>query len=257
MTAALTIDNPVYFDRLADVEARHWWSLGMWRLASYWLDAALTGRTALRALDVGCGTGLTALRLSWRAEIEQVIGLDPSPDALAHASQRHGFPLVRGSALDLPFEDGQFDVATCFDVLQHLPPGGDRRASSELHRVLKPGGLAIVRSNGRGWAGRGSAYRLGDLVEAIESSGLTALCASYANCLPAVAQEARGRLLRFDRRHANPAHPTGGGLRIRVPHPVLNRLMGGVSSAEAWVAGRLGVRLPFGHSTLVLAWRAG
>jgi hypothetical protein len=28
-----------------------------------------------------------------------------------------------------------------------------------------------------------------------------------------------------------------------------------VASAEAWVAGRLGARLPFGHSTLVLAER--
>ena len=41
VTPALTIDDPAYFDRLAEVEAAHWWSLGMWRLASHWLDAAL------------------------------------------------------------------------------------------------------------------------------------------------------------------------------------------------------------------------
>ncbi len=40
MTAAPTIEQPAYFERLADVEARHWWSLGLWRLASHWLDGA-------------------------------------------------------------------------------------------------------------------------------------------------------------------------------------------------------------------------
>lgn len=254
MTAALTIDQPAYFDRLADVDARHWWSIGLWRLASYWLDRALAGRAGVQALDVGCGTGLTAVRLARRPGVAGVVGLDPSPDALAHARRRHGLPLVRGSALTLPFADGRFDLVTCFDVWQHLPDGGDRRAAGELRRVLAPGGVALVRSNGRGWSRDGSAYRLGGLVGLLEGAGLAVRRASYANCLPALAQEVRGRLLRSS---GGPSHPSGGGLCIRVPHPAVNRVMGRVAGAEAWVAGRLAVRLPFGHSTLVLAERAG
>jgi hypothetical protein len=38
-----------------------------------------------------------------------------------------------------------------------------------------------------------------------------------------------------------------------MPHPAVNRVMRGLSGFEAWAAGRLGVRWPFGHSTLVLA----
>ncbi len=91
-----------------------------------------------------------------------------------------------------------------------------------------------------------------DLVGLLEGAGLTVRRASYANCLPAVAQEVRGRLFRGS---GGPSHPSGGGLQIRVPHPAVNRIMGGVAGAEAWVAGRLGVPLPFGHSTLVLAER--
>jgi SAM-dependent methyltransferase len=260
-TAPLCIDDPAYFDRLADVEARHWWALGMWRLASYWLDGALVGRSDVRVLDVGCGTGLTAARLSGRPEVGEVVGLDPSPEALALAAGRHDGRLVLGSALDLPFDPGRFDLVTCFDVLQHLPPGGDRQAVGELKRVLSPKGLALVRSNGRGWGGDGSAYRLADVVRLFQNAGFRIRRASYANGLPALAQEVRGRLARWTRpghdREAPLSHPSGGGLRIRVPHPHVNRLMGKVSGAEAWLAGRIGVPLPFGHSTLVLAERLG
>jgi SAM-dependent methyltransferase len=260
MTAVLTIEQPAYFDRLAEVEAAHWWSRGMWRLGAHWLDAAVRGRRGLSALDVGCGTGQTALRLARRPEIGSVVGLDPSAEALAHARRRHDLPLVRGSALDLPFEDSSFDVVTCFDVLQHLPPGGDRRAAAELRRVLGPGGVALVRANAQGWAAASSAaeggYRLGDLVAVFEASGFTVARATLANCLPALVQELRGRLVRPGRGGGR-GHPSGGGLRIQLPHPWVNRVMGGVAAAEAVIAGRLAAPLPFGHSTMLLACREG
>ena len=252
MTTPLTIENPAYFDRLADVETRHWWSVGLWRLASRWLDAALDGRRGLRAFDLGCGTGQTALRLAERAEIGSVVGLDPSPKAIGQSRRRHGLPLVLGSVLELPFRDGSAEVVTCFDVLQHLPAGGDGRALAEVARVLATGGVALVRSNGRGWTGDDSTYRLRDLVRLAERAGLSVERATYANALPALAQEIRGWAV-----PGRPGHPSGGGLTIRVPAPGLNRVLTGVSSAEAFAAGRLGLRLPFGHSTLVLARKPG
>jgi SAM-dependent methyltransferase len=52
------------------------------------------------------------------------------------------------SALDLPFDDGSFDVVTLFDVLEHLPAGTEQLALAELHRVLRPGGkLALTTPN--------------------------------------------------------------------------------------------------------------
>ncbi|WP_406693475.1 methyltransferase domain-containing protein [Singulisphaera sp. Ch08] len=258
MTTTLTIEQPAYFDRLAEVEAEHWWSLGMWRLGAHWLDAALRGRRDLAALDVGCGTGQTALRLACRPEIGSVVGLDPSAEALAHARRRHAFPLVRGSALDLPFGNSKFDVITCFDVLQHLPQDGDRRAAEELRRVLEPGGVVLIRSNAQGWTSASPAieggYRLGDLIKVFERSGFTVRRATHANCLPALVQELRGRLVRAGRSGPS-SHPSGGGLKIRLPHPWVNRVMAGVAAAEAVVAGRLTARLPFGHSTMLLVSR--
>jgi hypothetical protein len=253
MTSLLTIDHSAYFDRLAEVEAEHWWARGMWRLGAHWLDDALKGRSGLDALDVGCGTGETALRLARRPEIDRVVGLDVSPEALAHARRRHGFPLVFGSALELPFDDARFDVVTCFDVLQHLPERTDRRASAELYRVLRPGGVALIRANAcPGRRIKHAGYRLEALTEAFAVSGFRIFRATYANCLPALAQELRGLL----RPGGRSGHPSGGGLQIRMPPPWLNRLMEGVARIEAAIAGRLAVPLPFGHSTMLLAVHA-
>jgi SAM-dependent methyltransferase len=253
MTPGVTIESSAYFDQLAEFEDWHWWSPGLWRLASYWLDDVLKGRRGLHALDVGCGAGMTALRLATRAEITEVVGLDPSSAALAHARRRHGFPLVRGSALQLPFKDSRFHLVTCLDVLQHLPIRGDDRAVEELARVLTPDGIALVRTNGRGFSCDHSSYTLAGLTGTLTRAGFTVRRASYANCLPSLVQELRGRLSR----RFPPSHPTGGGLRFRSPHPVVARIAASISATEAVVAGRFGVRLPFGHSTMVLGFLAG
>jgi SAM-dependent methyltransferase len=249
----LEVDDRAYFERLSDVEERHWWSRAMWRIAGYWLDMALSDRIGLRALDVGCGTGLSARRLLDRGEIDGVVGLDPSPEALRHARRFPGITFLVGSALDLPFEAASFELVTCFDVFQHLPQGGDRRASIEIARVLRPGGIVLIRTNGRGFSGDDSSYRLDRLRETVEAAGLLVRRASHANAVPSLVQELRGRLAR---RTAN-SHPSGGGLTIQVPPPGRNRLMGGIAGAEAWLVGRLGISLPFGHSTLLLAEKLG
>jgi len=43
----------------------------------------------------------------------------------------------------LPFEDGTFDAVICNHVLEHVPD--DAKAMSELRRVLKPGGWAMLQ----------------------------------------------------------------------------------------------------------------
>lgn len=50
---------------------------------------------------------------------------------------------VKADILDLPFEDNSFDVIICNHVLEHIVD--DRKAMSELYRVMKPGGWGILQ----------------------------------------------------------------------------------------------------------------
>lgn len=49
---------------------------------------------------------------------------------------------VSADIVDLPFEDGRWDVIVCSHVLEHVPD--DDRAIRQLRRVLAPGGTAVV-----------------------------------------------------------------------------------------------------------------
>ncbi|MDH3224487.1 MAG: methyltransferase domain-containing protein [Gemmatimonadota bacterium] len=48
----------------------------------------------------------------------------------------------RADVTDLPFDTCSFDAVICIHVLEHIPD--DRKALKELHRVLKPGGWAVI-----------------------------------------------------------------------------------------------------------------
>ncbi|MEA2435890.1 MAG: hypothetical protein QOF65_446 [Thermoleophilaceae bacterium] len=51
---------------------------------------------------------------------------------------------VRVDLTDVPFPDGSFDVVLCNHVFDEIPD--DRRALSEIHRVLRPGGRLITQT---------------------------------------------------------------------------------------------------------------
>ena len=100
-------------------------------------------QTGERILDVACGTGVVARLAAERIRTGRVVGLDLNTGMLAVARSlpRGAGPNIEwleGSVLDLPFEDGTFDLVTCQLGLQFFP---DRaKALQEIHRVLVPNG---------------------------------------------------------------------------------------------------------------------
>lgn len=98
-------------------------------------------------LDMGSGPGTITAGLA--RSVGRVIGLDISSrmvkEARKHAA-RQGIANItfeRGSAYELPWEDGYFDVVYAHQLLQHLAE--PVRSLREARRVLRPGGLLAVR----------------------------------------------------------------------------------------------------------------
>lgn len=95
-----------------------------------------------RVLDVACGSGngaIAAARRAWG----NTVGLDFVPQLLEHARERakvEGLEVefVEGDAQQLPFGDGEFDVAMSIFGAMFAPD--QEKTASELLRVTKPGG---------------------------------------------------------------------------------------------------------------------
>lgn len=106
-----------------------------------------------RVLDVGCGPAWF-----WAEAIEDVprgIDLalfDQSAGMIAEAIERcRVLPLASvagqvGDAAELPFADESFDGLIAMHMLYHLRDPA--AAIAEFHRVLKPGGILLVTTNG-------------------------------------------------------------------------------------------------------------
>lgn len=97
-------------------------------------------------LEIGVGMG--ADHLEWaKAGPRTLRGIDLSQRAADLAAERlelYGFAssIQVADAERLPFDDASFDIVYSWGVLHHSPD--TRTAVNEVHRVLRPGGRALV-----------------------------------------------------------------------------------------------------------------
>jgi SAM-dependent methyltransferase len=90
-------------------------------------------------VDIGCGTGATAKALQ---RFGQVVGVDVSPLALRACALRGLGDLVQSRAELIPLASDCIDVIVATEILEHLED--DLAALREFHRILKPGGHAVI-----------------------------------------------------------------------------------------------------------------
>jgi SAM-dependent methyltransferase len=123
------------------------------RLARYPAAAATLGERLPSGpslvLDAGCGRGrLPSYWPRWGRPGEKAprfMGADISTARAAErARDRYALILRADLAGPWPFRDGAFDAVVCEQVLEHLADEEVRRALSEIRRVLRPGGVALI-----------------------------------------------------------------------------------------------------------------
>jgi len=96
-----------------------------------------------RGLDVGCGTGESAVALAGVAD--RVVGVDASADMLGQAPSHRQVGYVQAAAEQLPFRDHTFDVITAglsfhwFDAHEFL---------AEVSQLLRPSGWLAIYTSG-------------------------------------------------------------------------------------------------------------
>ena len=129
---------PVEVDRYLDPPADTPYGLEY----AFHLLGDIRGKTVL---DLGCGSGENLVPLAKRGAT--IIGIDISPDLIELARQRlssYGLTgdLRAGSAYATELPDESIDVVFSMALLHHLDLPAAR---NEIYRILRPGGLFILR----------------------------------------------------------------------------------------------------------------
>jgi ubiquinone/menaquinone biosynthesis C-methylase UbiE len=109
-----------------------------------------------RILEIGAGPGALALELARRLPDAEIVASDVDPAMLARARDRLGRAGVGGrvtveeaDVAALPYVDRSLDLVVTSFSMHHWPD--QIRGLDEIHRVLRPGGRALVYDLPEAW----------------------------------------------------------------------------------------------------------
>jgi SAM-dependent methyltransferase len=228
-------------------EDRHWWYQGRRHV----LERAIA-RLGLPAqahiLDAGCGSGRNMVDLAHHGI---VTGVELSATSVQLARERDAGEVIEGSVLDMPFDDGAFDLSVSLDVIEHLED--DIGALRELRRVTKPGGALLVTVPAYQWLWSGHdeinhhhrRYNRRTLLAAAEGAGWREESSAHFNSLLLPVAIALRALERFK------PSTTKSSLDLWVPPTPFNWALRQPLNLEAAVIGR-GGSIPAGLSLLAV-----
>ncbi|MEW6207569.1 MAG: class I SAM-dependent methyltransferase [Acidobacteriota bacterium] len=232
-----------------ELEDRLWWYTGMRAITAAILDKRLP-IGPFRLLDAGCGTGFSLAWMKQRYPNAEGFGVDVSLDASRFWSRRNLDTVALAPVESLPFASNEFDLVTCFDVIYQLTVDEARRAVAEMQRVLRPGGLLLIREPAYNWMrgahdlaiGTRHRYTKKRLCALLREQGFSIKRATYANTLLFAAAAAHRLASRLTRRAESDVKPVGG---------FLNRAFESALKLEARLLRH--IRFPFGLSVIALA----
>ena len=132
--------NAAEYANLEKVEREHWYYAGKRELVREWIGRTGALQRDSLLLDCGAGTGIFAETMRGDCRVRV---LDDHAESLVILRRRFSAEeIIEGSATKIPLPPASCDVATALDVLEHIPD--DQGTVNEMHRVLRPGGCAVV-----------------------------------------------------------------------------------------------------------------
>jgi SAM-dependent methyltransferase len=242
------MDRKVY-DRMNELETRHWWFVARRRIIAALVTRRLQGRRDARILEAGCGSGGN---LAMLGGFGQVDAFEYDAFARDHARAKSGLPVEFGALPDgVPFDDRRYDLIGLFDVLEHIE--ADRASLATLADRLSDRGAILVtvpafpflwsRHDERHHHFR--RYTRASLDEVARAAGLRVSYSSYFNffLFPAAVTA------RFLKRLTGSEVPDD-----RMPAAPVNAILTRVFGAERHLVGRM--RLPLGLSLAAVLEKA-
>jgi len=245
--------NQREYRQMFQVEDFHWWYVSLHEMIMSVIGREHLCAGTLRILDAGCGTGRLCQLLQ---RYGTVAGCDLAEEALEGCRERGLEGILKADLNDAHFPAAHYDVITSIDTLYHLAIRDESVVLGKFHEALKPGGILILnlvaheflRSSHDIAVHTRRRYTRGEVVAMLEQAGFTVERATYRSgflFLPI----ALCRLLK--KRTAAKVIPAAVVSDVSPPHPLLNRLLLGISRSENRLLRRCD--LPLGTSVFAVA----
>jgi len=122
------------------VEKDHWYNVGKREFVRRWIAKVRPPQKGDLLLDCGAGTGLFAKEMELNCQVLVLDALEPALELLRQRFRPDQVIAMKGKDIPLPCESVNY--LTALDALEHIED--DVTAVRGFHRVLKPGGVAVI-----------------------------------------------------------------------------------------------------------------